>query len=146
VIYFLDASALAKRYLVEPGTERVRQLFRRGAEIVVSRLSEIEVASALVRRMHAGDLDEEIAESHLQTLVGDFASLDVIEVRRPVVTSARQLVGKHRLRAYDALQLASVLRAKGSGAVSFLCADGELADAADTERLRVERLGASKPQ
>jgi uncharacterized protein len=141
VIYFLDASALAKRYVSEPGTERIRQLFRRGAEIAVSRLSEVEVASALVRRMQAGDLDEETAESHLETLADDFESFDVVEVRRPVVESAGRLVRAHGLRAYDALQLASALRAKSSAAVSFLCAGRELADAAQVERLRVERLG-----
>src|SRR4029079_5667844 len=49
MIYFLDASALAKRYLVEVGTDRVRQLFRRNSVIAVARISEVEVASALVR-------------------------------------------------------------------------------------------------
>lgn len=141
MIFFLDASALAKRYLAEPGTERVRQLFRRNAEISVSRLSEVEVTSALIRRMNAGDLDEDDAAAHLAALADDFASFDVIEVRRPVVTSACELVQAHGLRAYDALQLASALRAKGSGALTFLCADGELADAAHAEKLRVERLG-----
>ncbi|MBI2895816.1 MAG: type II toxin-antitoxin system VapC family toxin [Deltaproteobacteria bacterium] len=141
MIYFLDASALAKRYLVEVGTDRVRLLFRRNAEIVVSRISEVEVASALVRRMSAGDLDEHDAEMHLATLTQDMAAFAVVEIRKPVVASARELVREHGLRAYDAMQLAAALRAKGTAPITFLCADGELADAAVAERLRVERLG-----
>ena len=140
MIYFLDASALAKRYVVEAGTERVRQLFRRSADIAVSRLSEVEVTSALVRRMKAGDIDTQVAEAHLAALTSDLAACDVVELRAPVVGSARDLVRVHALRAYDAVQLASALRLKGRGSVTFLCADVELAAAASAEKLRVERL------
>jgi predicted nucleic acid-binding protein len=141
MIYFLDASALAKRYVVEVGTDRVRQLFRRNSVIAVARISEVEVASALVRRMNAGDLGEKDAEAHLAVLAEDLTACEVIEIRKPVISSARELVRVHGLRAYDAVQLAAALRAKGSNALTFLCADGELADAAASERLRVERLG-----
>jgi hypothetical protein len=140
VIYFLDASALAKRYLVEPGTDRVRRLFRRNADIVVSRLSDVEVASAITRRMRAGDLTAQVAERHLEALAEDLETCDVVEVRRPIVTSARTLVRGHGLRAYDAMQLAAALRVKGNAALTFLCAGGELADAAEAEDLRVDRL------
>ena len=141
MIYFLDASALAKRYLQEEGTDRVRQLFRRNAEIAVSRLSEVEVTSALVRRMREGDLDEKDTERHLRALADDLTACDIVEVRKPIVTGAGRLVRQHGLRAYDAMQLAAALRVKGNAALTFLCADGELADAAAAERLRVERLG-----
>jgi predicted nucleic acid-binding protein len=140
MIYFLDASALAKRYVVEPGTERVRQLFRRRVDIAVARLSEVEVTSALVRRMKAGDIDPDDAEAHLAALTADLAACDVVELRAPVVDSACALVRLHALRAYDAVQLASALRVRGRRALTFLCADGELADAAIAEKLRVERL------
>jgi hypothetical protein len=140
VIYFLDASALAKRYLLEAGTDRVRQLFRRNADIAVSRLSEVEVTSALVRRANAGDIDPDDMEAHLRALADDLASCDVVEIRRPVVTKAKELVQAHALRAYDAMQLAAALRVKGSTALTFMCADGELCDAAAAERLRLVRL------
>lgn len=140
MIFFLDASALAKRYLLESGSERVRQLFQRQADIAVSRVSEVEVASALIRRVMRGDLERARAEAHLEALVDDMAQCDVVELRAPVVSSARELVWTHRLRAYDGIQLASALRAKGGSALTFLCADGELATAASRERLRVERL------
>jgi hypothetical protein len=144
MIYFLDASALVKRYVMEPGTERIRPLFRRGANVAVSRMSEVEVASALVRRMVAGDLDHVQVEAHLSSLSTDLLLCDVVEICSSVIRLARELVGAHALRAYDAVQLACALRAKGRGALTFLCADGELTDAAAAEGLRVERLARPK--
>ena len=141
MIYFLDASVLAKRYVAEPGADRVRRLFRRGANVAVSRLSEVEVTSALVRRMRAGDLTRAVLESHLSSLLDDLSACDVVETRGPVVTLARKLVCAHGLRAYDAIQLASALRAKTHAALTFLCADDDLTRAARAEQLRVERVG-----
>ena len=141
MIVFLDASALAKRYLQEAGSDRVRKLFRKHANIALSRLSEVEVTSALIRRMNAGDLEEEVVDAHLATLLEVMGACDVVEPRQYVVTRARELVREHGLMAYDALQLASALRVRSSSALTFLCAAGELADAAEAERLRVDRVG-----
>jgi predicted nucleic acid-binding protein len=141
MIFFLDASALAKRYVLEPGSERIRALFRRRAQIAISRLSEVEVVSALVRRSRSGDVEADIVDGLIESLLEDIASCDVVEIRKPVITHARELVVEHGLRAYDGVQLASALRAKGGTALAFLCADGNLAAAAQAERLRVERLG-----
>jgi predicted nucleic acid-binding protein len=140
VIYFLDASALAKRYIAEQGSERVRQLFRRRAAIAVSRVSEVEVASALVRRAGAGDIEPAMLEAHLESLLDDLAGCDVVEIRKPVIAHARELVCEHGLRAYDGVQLACALRARTNAPLTLWCADGELATAAETEGLRVERL------
>lgn len=140
MIYFLDASALTKRYIVEQGSERVRQLFRRRAAIAVSRVSEVEVASALVRRASAGDIEPAILEAHLESLLEDLAGCDVVEIRKPVVAHARELVCEHGLRAYDGVQLACAMRAKANAPLTLWCADGELATAAEDEGLRVERL------
>lgn len=48
IVYF-DASALVKRYVAEAGSDVVRRLLRR-AMPATCRLSEVEIASALVRR------------------------------------------------------------------------------------------------
>lgn len=140
MIYFLDASALAKRYIAEHGSDRVRQLFRRGASIAVSRVSEVEVTSALVRRANAGDIDAATLEAHLESLLDDLAGCDIVEIRKPVVAHARQLVVEHGLRAYDGIQLACTLRAKTNAPLTLWCADGDLASAAEAEGIRVERL------
>lgn len=143
MIHFLDASALAKRYIREPGSERIEQLFRGRAAIAVSRLTLVEVASALLRRARKGDVDTELVRQHVDDLRDDFTSVAVIESRGAVLQQALQVVEKHALRAYDAVQLASAMRLAGgrARAINFVAADGELCDAAEEEKLRVERLG-----
>lgn len=143
MIYFLDASALAKRYVAEPGSDRVQALFRRQATLAVARVTQVEVTSALVSRARAGDLDPELADEQCNALADDFLLFEIVELRPPVIERASELVREHGLRAYDSVQLACALRLKtgGTKALSFLCADGELADAADEEGLRVERVG-----
>src|SRR4029079_17700412 len=57
LIRYLDASALAKRYVEEPGSQLVRERMQ-DAILATSRLSEVEVTSALVRRWRQGDLSQ----------------------------------------------------------------------------------------
>ncbi|MEJ7625123.1 MAG: hypothetical protein WKF34_14115 [Pyrinomonadaceae bacterium] len=52
---FVDSSALVKKYLLEAGTARVRSIFNAvpSQEIYVSRVTQVEVTSAIVRRRKA---------------------------------------------------------------------------------------------
>ena len=73
----------------------------------------------------------------------DLQEMRVVELQAPVLELAAELVWQHPLRAYDALQLGSALRlARATGlAVTFLCSDTKLCQAASKERLRVQRVG-----
>src|SRR5438045_2028616 len=51
--YFLDSSALVKAYRREAGTNRVTQLLSGSDPIMVARLAQVEVSSAIVRRGRA---------------------------------------------------------------------------------------------
>jgi predicted nucleic acid-binding protein len=68
----------------------------------------------------------------------------VVEVDRSLIESAGQLVGKHPLRAYDAVQLASALRILPAFAqaktiaLMFVSADDRLIAAAQAEGLSTE--------
>ena len=139
MIYFVDASALVKRYVREPGTDGVRSLFSRGKKLAAARITAVEVPAALARRARAGDLDERLAVKQAARVAADLANMYVVELRREVVRLANELVWRHALRAYDAVQLGSALHLKGATGVSltFVCADRTLADAADGEGVRV---------
>ena len=53
--YFLDASALVKAYVQEPGSGWVRQILRRGTNVTfVSPLSGAEVLAAIARKQRLG--------------------------------------------------------------------------------------------
>jgi predicted nucleic acid-binding protein len=129
------------------GSDRVRQLFRRSAEISISRISQGEVTSAIVRRMAARHIDAADGEVYLSALAEDLAILDVVEVRRPLVDAACELAREHGLRAYDSMQLAAALRVKSDVPLTFLCADEALISSAlDTRRLeRKSPSGTATP-
>ena len=143
MIYFLDASALVKRYIREPGSAAVRSLLRRRRTLAVSAVSAVEVPSALWRRARLGDLSTELARRFADQLPFDLEAMDVVEVRAPVLELAAQLVEQHPLRADDAIQLASALRLAREArlALTFACSDGPLRDAATAEGIKALWVG-----
>ena len=56
MIHYLDTSALVKRYVAEPGSDRVQELFRLSPGPAVSRLAVVETAGAICRRAREGHL------------------------------------------------------------------------------------------
>jgi len=105
---FFDASALVKKYVREPGSVRVRRLIRSG-DVAVSRLSEIEVVSALARLAREGAISLAQRDRAVAALVADLEAWHVVELGPEVVASARRLLTRHSLRSGDALQLAAAL-------------------------------------
>ncbi len=109
--YFLDASALVKAYVQEPGSGWVRQILRRGANVTfVSPLSGAEVLAAIARKQRLGELDlaarDRIGAAFRRDYRGRFVHTSL---RGMVIEKAMTLVFDHPLRAYDAVQLASAL-------------------------------------
>lgn len=143
MIYFLDASALVKKYIAEAGSDRLRGLVRARRSFAVCRPSSVEVPAALARRAREGDLSREIAQRHATQFTEDLAQMRIVELKAPVLKLAEELVWTHALRAYDAVQLGGALhlgRASGSS-VTFVAADGPLCEAAEARQLKLERLG-----
>lgn len=71
MIYFLDASALVKRYVKESGDDDVRRLAKRRTRLATSIPSAVEIPSALARRAREGDLPIEAAEEHSRRVASD---------------------------------------------------------------------------
>jgi predicted nucleic acid-binding protein len=138
VIYFLDTSVLVKRYVTEKGSDQVRRLLRRDVEIAVARITEAEAYAAIARAARMKVLTHEDRNRAFEQIAEDVASARVIEIRRSVVSTVRGLVLRWPLRGYDAIQLSCALRLQSENlAVSFWCADDELANAARGEGMRV---------
>lgn len=142
MIWFLDTSALVKRYINEPGSAEVRALFRRARTIAVARIASAELAAAVARQCREGLVSVSTRDAILDRIDRDLTHLTVVELRAPVLTRIPALVRRWPLRAYDAVQLASalVLHAAGS-AVSFWSADERLLEAAGGEGLRISQPG-----
>jgi hypothetical protein len=110
--YFLDSSALVKRYVSETGSAWIQLLTdsQTGNELFIARITWVEVRSALARRQREGNLTSaDVAQVILEFRSDLNNQYQVIELDSTLAVSAGQLVGQYPLRAYDAGKLASVL-------------------------------------
>jgi predicted nucleic acid-binding protein len=139
-LWFFDASALAKAYLDEPETSQVERLMASGRP-AVSRLSEVEVSSAVHRRWREGALPAQRRDAALAAFREDVLGWFVIELTAQVAARAALLLASHQLRAGDAIQLASALEARDGAPRDFACFvayDARLLAAARAEGLPIE--------
>jgi predicted nucleic acid-binding protein len=143
-IYFLDSSALVKRYVTETGSSWIRALTDPDAHnpLIIARITWVEVLSALARRQREGSLASDGVVQAIHTFRYDLnTQYQVSELDPAVAEAAGELVIRHPLRAYDAVQLASALRVQSdlsrteSPALTFLTADDRLIAIAQTEGL-----------
>ncbi len=112
IAYFLNSSALVKRYIPETGSAWVRQLAppQTGNELFIARITWVEVKSAIARRQREGSLTSTDRTLIVQRFRSDVNNqYQVIELDSTLAETAGQLVSQYPLRAYDAVQLASVL-------------------------------------
>ena len=145
--YFLDSSALIKRYIVEPGTTWVRSLSNRssGNTVIIAQITQIEIVSGASRRVREGTLTTRTARA-VRLLIDRHVrrAYVVIGLTPQVVRRAEDLLAVHPLRTYDAVQLASALEsntrivAAELSPVRFVSADARLLVAAATEGLMTE--------
>lgn len=146
-VYFLDSSALVKRYVEERGSTWIQMLAESKAhhKLIIARIAWVEILSAFARRQREGTFAPADAAKALQSYRFDWDhQYQIVEVDRALIESAGQLVSKHPLRAYDAVQLASALRILPAFAqaktvsLTFVSADDRLIAAAQAEGLNTE--------
>jgi uncharacterized protein len=144
--YYFDTSALAKRYVLEPGSEWVRQRLAptTGHVAYIVRVTGAEVVAALALRRRMGTILPTEASAAIALFRTDFGRrYAVIEVSAALVSRAMTLAERHSLRGYDSVQLAAALMAQtsliaaGYRLDSFVSADSRLNAAALAEGLTV---------
>ena len=145
--YFIDSSALVKRYVREIGTSWIRSLTHRGTanQIYLVRITAVEVTSAVARRRRGKTLSSRQASSILSRFRKHLAGrYKVLEVTPALLSEAMMLANSHELRAYDAVQLAAALELNsrwikgGLGGIVLVSADVDLNKAAQADGVRVE--------
>jgi uncharacterized protein len=141
-LFFLDASAVVKRYAQEVGTAWVQALTAplAGHSLVVVRITLAETVAALTRKERGGFLTPQNAATALADFHYDFGrQYLVVEVSVPLVNYAASLARTHALRGYDAVQLAAALEVHGQDpSLTFISGDGGLNAAATAEGLLVD--------
>lgn len=145
--YFLDTSALVKRYVTETGTTWVIGLLDPAARnrLYVARITGAEVTAALTRRERGGHLSTVDAAAALSSFEHDYANrLRAVEITASVVGDAMAAARTHGLRGYDAVQLAAALAAHRSrvehqlAPLIFVTADKEMLAAGAAEGLATD--------
>ena len=149
--YFLDTSALVKRYVdFEPGHAWIMSLFdpAAGNDILISEATLTETVATFCRM--ARENPPRVSVATRDALIALFrqhdASLDysAIHVTRTIYIRAGDLCTARPLRAYDAIQLACALAARDDALSAhidppiFVCADAGLLAAAAAEGLAIE--------
>lgn len=142
--YFLDSSALVKRYAAETGTVWVKGLIdpAAGNLVLVARITGVETVAALARKRKGKLLSQKDAATALNTSRKELAGLFLtVEVTAALLAAAMDLAEKHALRGFDAVQLAAALEANRErlrrklAPLTLIAADKELLDAAAAEGL-----------
>lgn len=133
---YFDASALAKRYVREKGSLKVRRLLSSNLA-ATSRYSAVEITSALARRTREGAISHEDRERALAALQRDLSAILIVELTSEVVIRAQALLQRHSLRSGDAVQLASCLHLREAleDDVRLVAFDERLVAAARNERV-----------
>ncbi len=145
--YYMDTSALIKRYVDEVGSGWLRATLdaRPPPSIIVVHLTIVEVTSALTRRAREGTLTltdyAQVQNAFRADCLNDY---EIVTAIGDIIDRANHLLEQHPLRAYDAVHLATAvianhqLLANNLVPLIFLSADDRLNRAATAEGLAVD--------
>ena len=145
--YYLDSSALVKRYVAETGTGWVTALCvpEAGHTINLVRITGVEIIATFFRRVQVGSLTLSDAQFAATRFRSELRSrYEIIEVTESVIDAAMRLAETHTLRGYDAVQLAAALELQsvrasfGLPPITFVSADSRLNSVAAAEGLVFE--------
>ena len=147
-LFYLDTSALVKRYLAEVGSAWVVALTdpSSGQTIVTAELAQVEAAAAIAARQRApGGITLKERDDAVDLLAVHCTTEYRLAGTNPLMLDrAIQLTQNHRLRGYDAVHLATALivneqyLAAGLAGLTFVAADNDLVAAAQLEGLATD--------
>ncbi len=145
--YYLDTSALVKRYINETGSAWLRALVDPALSpvLIVSQLLIVEMTSAFNRRLREGTVNRDDYTRMMDAFRDDcLVEYRIMPLNGSIIDLACELLERHPLRAYDVIHLSTaivinrLLVAHEMPTLTFLCADKRLLDAATAEGLAVD--------
>lgn len=140
--YFLEATAFAKLFVREAGTDALIRLMEslEDNSKLISAVTPLEVYAAIRRRERAGHIVPEAAAAALDALRMESARMVQQPANPGVLEAARELLDRTALRWPDALQLGSALAARDmypGTTIAFVSALPHLLEAARAEGFTV---------
>lgn len=138
--YFIDTSALFKRYIHEQGTEQLDDIFKQNAEIYISDITIIEVISNLKRK---NKITKELTNSVYKKIRSEFfndiaqGNIKTSGVLSATIIESVDLLDKSYLTPMDSIQLATALQLNADkGNTVFICSDKKLGTLAEKYGLK----------
>lgn len=132
MIVYLDTSALVKLYVQEVGSTQVRLAVARADLVATSLVAYVEARSAFARKHRLADIGDAALKRHKHEFEQGWNRLDRLPVDATTIRRAGDLAEQYRLKAYDALHLATVdlMEVTLRSSVRFACFDDALNRAA----------------
>jgi len=133
--YFIDTSALFKRYIPEKGTEQLDNIFKQSGTFYISDITIIEVISNLKRKNEiTGELDIYVYKKIKKEFFNDIAqgNIQILSILSETIIEAVGLIDKKYLTPLDSIQLATALQLNLKlQSIVFVCSDNKLAKTAE---------------
>lgn len=138
--YYLDSSALLKKYFREKGSDEVREVFGAESALLTASITYAEVYCAHYRRMREGHLTEAEANDRLREFETDWTDLfQVTEFSASVRMLLPEMIRHVPLRGADAIHLATAMSFKSRGLDPvFVSSDLRLINAAKSRGFKVK--------
>jgi len=121
---YLDSSSLGKLLVAEPGTDAVQSLWIEADDIACVSIGYVEVRAMIARRLAGG-----AAARARRRLDRYWDEIDVVAIDDDLVGLAARVADRYRLRALDALHLATT-QLIGDRELALATWDAELGQAA----------------
>lgn len=141
-IFYIDSSALVKRYRTETGTDILNSLFSGKADgevFVTSQFTAVEIESVAARGLRGKVLNRTAHGVMLRAFAEDFGKAVVYPVSAGLVAEAGLYARNHALKAADAIHLTTALRVKKATSIQtvFVASDKELLGASMSEGFNI---------
>jgi len=115
---FFDSSALAKRYIEEPGSDKVEKICSEATILGVSSICLPEIISALCRLRRRSTITEGQYETAKQALLKDLEDALICNITPLVIRQSIHILETNIVRTLDALHIGCALEWKAEVFVS----------------------------
>ncbi len=143
---YLDSSAIAKRYLVEEGTDTIDSIFKQAEMKRVTlcfsiwNIGEVLVAFDKQHKRNRLTPIDKVVSNFVNEMarLTNIGSVKIVGITFPVFFDSLDLILKYELYLADALQIVSC---KNSNCDVFYTADKKLYQAAMKEKIKAQLIG-----
>ena len=139
---YLDTTSLVKLYVIETGSELVRQLVEEANVVATSVVTYAETRAALARLHREGGLTASKLTSTKRELEEQWPTYLTLEATDSLCRAAGELAERYCLRGFDSIHLASfadVARRAGTNDTRFSSFDDRLNQAAQKMTRALQR-------